>query len=177
MAPVLLLELEDETDDVTDAVAEDAAEDVAVDAEAEVEFDTLLATLDAAAAEDALLVEPSEPWEVKLVKPLAEAISATLRPSAVNDVASDVAEFVFSVSAPPTDGSTRGTMPRRAAVDGKVASEHSDGTDTVKGLKFFSAATSPAAAAKTSEVLPRVETMVSARVSCGWRVSSCPLLC
>ncbi|KAL1842030.1 hypothetical protein VTK73DRAFT_3333 [Phialemonium thermophilum] len=57
-------------------------------------------------------------------------------------------------------------MPRRASVAGRAASLHSVGMAWAKGLKFFSAATSCAAAASTSGSLPRAVTIWSARASC-----------
>jgi hypothetical protein len=110
-------------------------------------------------------VDPSEPWRVKLLKPLAMATSAWLRPSALKGFAREVAELAFSTSEPPTAGSTRGTMPRSSGVAGRLASEQMVGMAAAKGLKFFSAATRAAAAAMTSGSLPRVATIWSASSS------------
>jgi len=77
----------------------------------------------------------------------------------------EVAEFAFSVADPPTAGSTRGTIPRRAAVVGSVGSLQIDGILTTKGLKFCSAATRPAAAAMESAPVPSVATIKSACLS------------
>jgi hypothetical protein len=109
--------------------------------------------------------EPSEPWSVKLEKPLAMATSATLRPLALNGFARDLAELAFSTSEPPTAGSTRGTMPRSSGVAGRLASEQRAGMEAAKGLKFFSAATRAAAPAMTWGSLPRVATILSASSS------------
>lgn len=111
------------------------------------------------------MVEPLAPWAVKLVKPLAAIISATLNPSALNGVVRDLAEAAFATSAPATSGSTRGTMPLSSLVAGRAGSEQMEGIETAKGLKFFSAATSFLAASMTALSLPSSETILSARVS------------
>lgn len=102
---------------------------------------------------------------VKLLKPLAAMTCATDMPVALKGVLRDVFELAISVSDPTTAGSTRGTMPRSSAVAGRVASPQMEGTLTEKGLKFCSAATSPAAALITCGSVPRVETILSAWVS------------
>lgn len=80
--------------------------------------------------------------------------SATLNPVASKEVVTELLEFAFSVEDPPTAGSTRGTIPLRASVVGRVGSEQMDGISTLKGLKFCSAATRPLAAAMESAPVP-----------------------
>jgi hypothetical protein len=108
---------------------------------------------------------PAQACSVKLLKPWALEMSATLRPASVKGLASDVAELAFWTSAPTTAGSTRGTMPRRAAVAGRLASLQMVGICWAKGLKFFSAATRAAAAAMTWGSLPSSATIWSASSS------------
>lgn len=102
---------------------------------------------------------------VKLLKPCAIITSATERPVASNGVVSEVAELAFSVSDPVTAGSTRGTIPRSSCVAGRVASPQIEGISTLKGLKFCSAATTAAAPLMTAGSVPKVVTILSARVS------------
>ena len=109
---------------------------------------------------------PSAAFVVKFEKPCAAITWATLMPVLEKAVLREVAEFAFSVAEPPTAGSTRGTIPRRATVVGRVGSLQMEGTSTTKGLKFCSAATRPWAAAMESAPVPRVATIKSACVSC-----------
>ncbi len=97
--------------------------------------------------------------------PWALEISATLRPESVKGLARDLAELAFCTSAPPTAGSTRGTMPRSAAVAGSLALLQMVGICWAKGLKFFSAATRAAAAAMTWGSVPSSVTILSASSS------------
>ena len=108
---------------------------------------------------------PSAALVMKFEKPFAAMISATLMPALANGVVTDFAELAFSRSEPTTAGSMRGTIPRRASVVGRVGSLQIDGTETTKGLKFCSAATSPRAAAIESAPVPRVATIKSACLS------------
>ena len=71
--------------------------------------------------------------------------------------------MAFSVLDPPTAGSMRGTIPRKASVVGRVGSLQIVGMLTTNGLKFCSAATSPIAAGIAPE--PRVATIKSACLS------------
>lgn len=73
-----------------------------------------------------------------------------------------MAEFAFSSAEPPTDGSTRGTTPRSAAVVGRVGSPQIVGMLTTNGLKFCSAPARPLAAAMTCDAVPSSETIKSA---------------
>lgn len=77
----------------------------------------------------------------------------------------DLFELAFSTTSPTTDGSIKGTTPRRASVVGRVGSEQMDGMDTKKGLKFCSAATKPRAAEIALSEVPSSATMVSAWLS------------
>ncbi len=78
---------------------------------------------------------------MKLVKPLALATSATLRPVASNGAFNDWAELAFSTSEPRTAGSTSGRIPRRASVAGRVASEQRVGASwaelRTRGVSLF----------------------------------------
>ncbi len=103
--------------------------------------------------------------EAGIMEKGALEMSATLRPASANGLASDVAELAFWTSAPTTAGSTRGMIPLRAAVAGRLASLQMVGICWAKGLKFFSAATRAAAAAMTSGSSPSWATIWSASSS------------
>lgn len=105
---------------------------------------------------------PSRALVVKLVKPFAAMISATLKPVLANGVLIDAAELAFSVADPSTAGSTSGTIPRRASVAGRDGSLQMDGIVAAKGLKFCSAATRPLAAARASAPVPSCAMISSA---------------
>lgn len=62
-----------------------------------------------------------------LLKPWAAMISATLNPVLSKGVVSEALEFAFSTDAPPTAGSTRGTIPLSSVVAGREALVHALG--------------------------------------------------
>lgn len=144
------------------------------------ELELELELLAAAAAEpvELLAADPAEPFAaagvllplastmVKLLKPWATMTSATDKPVAAKGVAKEELELAFSKADPVTAGSMRGTIPRSSAVAGRVASPQMEGMSTLKGLKFCSAATTAAAPLMTAGSVPRVVTILSARVSC-----------
>ena len=99
-------------------------------------------------------LDPSRATAVKFVNPWAAITCATLNPSALNGVVTELADRAFSTSEPPTAGSTSGTTPRSSALFGRVGSEQIDGIETAKGLKFCSAATRPRAAATARSLVP-----------------------
>lgn len=151
---------------VAAAAQAELAEDTDVSAAAAIlaEVAEAIEVLEATPAEPAetLPVVPSSAFSVKLEKPLAAIIWATLKPSALNGVLALLFEFAFSTLEPTTAGSTRGTIPLKTAVVGRVGSEQIDGTLTTKGLKFCSADTTPLAAVIESSPVPNSAMILSA---------------
>ena len=79
--------------------------------------------LPAAEASGAAPLVPVRSSVVKLLKPFAANIWATLMPSAGSGAASDWLDIWLAMSEPPTAGSISGMIPRSAVVVGRVGSE------------------------------------------------------
>lgn len=109
---------------------------------------------------------PAASWVVKLVKPFSASRSATLLPVASSGLFTVCADKALAISDPPTAGSMSGVMPRNTSVAGNVGSLQMVGILCTKGLKFFSAATKPMAAAIESDPVPSSAMIWSARWSC-----------
>ena len=102
---------------------------------------------------------------MKLLNPFSVSKSATLLPSAFRGLALVWAERALAAADPPTLGSIKGVMPRRRALAGRDGSLQMVGISWTNGLKFFSAATIPIAAATASAPVPSSARIWSPRFS------------